>query len=130
LDGIASAMGTDDETTNEFTRDSFVPGIGRKNAFVAAAFAAPVGTRSDIIDSDRGFYVLEVTNRIAADETKLAEQSTSIRSQILLEKRQNLLTAWLDQLILDAEIVDFRSGKGVEWHPDTSQMTYGPGSGV
>ena len=130
LASIAAELGTVVETTGEFTRDSFVPGVGRKNAFVAAAFAYPVGRRSDIVESDRGFYVLEVMGRIAADDSLFAQQEASIRSQLLLEKRQNLITAWIDQMMLEADVVDYRSGKGIPWHPEVDQMTYGAGTGV
>lgn len=123
LEGIAKAMGASVDTTGEVTRESFVPGVGRKNAFVATAFALEVGKTSGIVESDRGFYVLQVSQKTPADEALFGQQKDEIRRQLLQEKRQLLVTAWLETLVANAEIVDFRSGQGVPWKPDASLFT-------
>jgi parvulin-like peptidyl-prolyl isomerase len=124
LASIARAMGASPDTTEEFTRESFVPGIGRRNAFVAAAFALPVGQRSEIIGSDRGFYVLEVLARTPADEAAFAEQRNQIRGELLMERRQTLVTAWMEELLVNAEIEDFRRGGKSVWKPDDADLVY------
>jgi len=124
LEGIARALGASVDTTAEFTRESFVPGIGRRNAFVAAAFALPPGETSGLVESDRGCYVLQVPERIAADEALLAEQRDDIRRELLVDKRQALVSAWIEGLIASADIVDFRGGEGVKWKPEPSQYMY------
>jgi peptidylprolyl isomerase/peptidyl-prolyl cis-trans isomerase D len=126
LAGIADALGGEVDTTIEFSREAFVPGVGRRNAFVATAFALGPDERSGLVESDRGFYVLKVVERIPADETQLAEQTPRLREQILREKRQLMIQGWLEELMTEAEIVDFRSGQGVPWSPDPSQLTYRP----
>ncbi len=124
LESIARAMGASVDTTGEFTRESFVRGVGVRNAFVATAFAQEVGNLSGLVESDRGYYALQVSERIPADETKLAEEASEIRRTILVEKREQLITTWIEELLAKAEIVDFRSGTGVPWKPDETLFQY------
>jgi parvulin-like peptidyl-prolyl isomerase len=124
LASIGRAMGAAPDTTQEFSRDSFVPGVGRRNAFVAAAFALPVGQRSEIIESDRGFYVLETLARVPADETVFAEQRNQIRGELLMERRQTVITAWMEELLVNAKIEDFRRGGKSVWKPDDADLVY------
>ena len=120
LEAIAKALSATVDTTGEITRDGFVMGVGRKNGFVAAAFALPPGKLSNVVESDRGYYVLQVTQKIPVDEALFAQQKDEIRRQLLQEKRQLLVTAWIETLVAQANIVDFRSGQSVPWKPDKS----------
>lgn len=129
LESIAAALGDEVRETIEFSRESFVPSIGRRNAFVAAAFSLEPGERSGIVDSDRGFYVMELVERFPVDEAAYAEQLPQLRQQILFEKRQTLITAWLESLILNADVVDYRAGgDGVQWTADPSSLQYSVGA--
>jgi parvulin-like peptidyl-prolyl isomerase len=82
------------------------------------------GQVSGLIESDRGYFVLELVERIPADETQLESQREDIKRQLLGEKRQTLLTAWFEQLYLNAEIIDYRSGNGVRWTPPSTDFSY------
>jgi hypothetical protein len=125
LEEIASALGGEVKTATSFTREGFVPSVGRRNAFVATAFRLPSGERSGLVDSDRGFYVLQVTERTPADEVQFAEQAEQLRGQMLNEKRQLLVTAWIEQLITQAKVTDYRNtADGVKWTPDPSMLVY------
>jgi parvulin-like peptidyl-prolyl isomerase len=97
-----------------------VPGVGRKNAFVAVAFTLEPGKLSNVVETDRGFYVLEVTQKIPVDEALFAQQKDELRRQLLQEKRQLLVTAWIETLVAEADVKDFRSGQSVAWKPDPS----------
>jgi hypothetical protein len=68
--------------------------------------------------------VLQVTERIPADETLLSEQAPEIRRSLLVEKREQLITTWIEQLLANAEITDFRSGSGVPWKPEEALFQY------
>jgi parvulin-like peptidyl-prolyl isomerase len=127
IGSVARALGAEPDTTGEFARESFVPGVGRRDAFVAAAFRLPVGQVSGIIESDRGFYVLEVLEKTPADEAAFVEQRDQIRGQLILEKRQEAILGWMEQLLRDAEIVDYRSGTARDWTPETDGFLYARG---
>jgi peptidyl-prolyl cis-trans isomerase D len=121
---IARALGANADTTAAFSRDSFVPRVGRRNAFVAAAFAMPPNALSPLVDSDNGFYVLEVLERIPADEADFVEQEETLRQTLLLRKRQTYFAAWLEEKIASADIVDYRQGKATPWKPSASVLVY------
>ncbi len=124
LESIAKALGGTVDTAAAFSRSSFVPGVGRKNEFVAAAFALSPGTLSKIVETDTGFAVLEVREKLPIDEAAFAAQEAQLRQQVLLEKRRNLVTSWLEDLVAKAEIIDLRSGTAVPWKPDGSAFRY------
>ena len=130
LAGIANAMGGSVDSAASFTRTMFVPNVGRKNAFVAAAFSLPPGQLSPVLDTDRGSYVLEVVEKIPVDESQLAAQEPQIQQTILMEKRRNVVTSWVEQLLANAEIVDMRGGSAVPWKPDPSAFRYSRPSGA
>jgi hypothetical protein len=115
------------DTTIEFSRESFVPGAGRRNAFVATAFQLEAGEVSDMIETDRGFFVMEVLERIPADESLFEEQREEIRRSILDRKRLALISGWIENLLLQAEVVDYRSGVAVPWTPDPELFQYAEG---
>ncbi|NNE43668.1 MAG: peptidyl-prolyl cis-trans isomerase, partial [Gemmatimonadetes bacterium] len=126
LPSIAEQLDAAVQSPGPFSRDSFVPGVGRRNGFVAAAFRLAEDERSGIVESDRGYYVLEVVKRIPADESLFAEQRDQLRGQILLEKRQTLITAWMEQLLRNAVVEDFRGGGESRWEPSDDAFLYAP----
>ncbi|MGH2571830.1 MAG: peptidylprolyl isomerase, partial [bacterium] len=121
---VARALGASVDTTSAFSRDTFVPGVGRRNAFVAAAFALPPNTVSPLVDSDRGFYVIESLERIPANEADFVEQEETLRQTLLMRKRQTYFAAWLEEKVASAQVVDFRQGKGASWKPGESLLVY------
>lgn len=125
LEAIANALGAPVDTTIEFSRDSFVPGVGRRNGFVANAFALAKDETSALVESDRGFYVMKVVDQIPADEATLVEQTDQIRQQLLVEKRQELISSWIENLLVNADVEDLRSGNAVPWQLDENLITYG-----
>ena len=124
LMAVGAALDVEIDSTAEFSRESFVPGVGRRNAVVAAAFSLDPGVPSGLLETDRGFYVVEVLERTPADIALLAEQEVQIRQQLLVEKRQRLISAWLEHLMIEAEIIDYRTGRGEEWAPDAETLQY------
>jgi hypothetical protein len=68
--------------------------------------------------------------RIPADESQLAAQEPQIQQAILMEKRRNVVTSWVEQLLANAEIVDMRGGSAVPWKPDPSAFRYSRPSGA
>ncbi|MFN8177336.1 MAG: peptidylprolyl isomerase [bacterium] len=123
LAGVAKALGAPIDSTVDFTRESFIPGIGRRNGFVVAAFSLEPGKTSGLVDGDRAFYVLQVTQRTAPPDSLYAQQKDEVRRQLLMDKRQLLITAWIENLLATAKVVDFRSGQAVPWKPDRTLFT-------
>ncbi len=96
------------QRTGVFTPGGAIPGIGRDQNFVGAVSALPVGKISDPVVGARGVFLIQTVSRSEFDSTAFASQKETLRTQILQDKRNKFLTAWLDKLKEDATIEDDR----------------------
>ncbi len=110
LEEAAEERGYTVRETNLFSRRDYVPGVGRGNAFVGAAFGLRTGETSGVIatESPERFYVLRVEEKVAADQAAFVEAQEQIRGQLLQRERAELFTGWLEGLMATANIEDFR----------------------
>ena len=108
LEDLASALGTDVQTAESFGRNDFVPGLGRHNSAIGAAFGLPVGSRSGLLTTTTDAYVIQVTDRVPADSTAWAGQKEAQRIYVSQQMAQARLSEWLDALRANADIVDQR----------------------
>ena len=108
LQQLAAALGTEVQTAESFGRNDFVPGIGRHNSAIGAAFGLPVGTRSGLLTTSTDAFVIQVTERIPADSAAWAGQKEAQRIYVSQQMAQARLSEWLDALRANADIVDQR----------------------
>ena len=94
--------------TNSFARPTFVPGMGRLNAAVGAAFSLPIGRISEPIVTDDGVFVMRVERRHEASREEWEQQKDVQRQQTLNALRQNRLRNFLDGLRERADVDDRR----------------------
>jgi parvulin-like peptidyl-prolyl isomerase len=85
-----------------------VPGLGRFNAAVGAAFTLPVGSISQPIVTDQGAFVLRVDRRIEADSAVWAAQKDTQRTQAIQAIQQLRVRTFLSELRKSAKIDDRR----------------------
>jgi peptidyl-prolyl cis-trans isomerase D len=95
-------------TASNFTASGTIPGIGRDFAFAQAALQAEVNTISNPVKSNRGSYLLKVTERSEIDSTMFSIQKTSLRDNLLSQKRNRVFTDWIAGLKDEADIEDTR----------------------
>jgi peptidyl-prolyl cis-trans isomerase D len=105
---VASEMGLEARTAGPFSRNDFVPGLGRQNAVVGAAFGLPIGEVSGVIGTDTNQYVIEVLARTPADSTAWTAQLPQQRAQAVAAAQQQRLTEWVEALRASARVVDRR----------------------
>ena len=91
-----------------FSAGTFIPGIGRDNNFVGAVSALKQGEISKPFEGQRGIYLVQLTERTGFDTTAFLGQHDLLRTQILNEKKNRVLTNWTDELKKSADIVDNR----------------------
>ena len=91
-----------------FGRAAAVPGIGRLNEAVGAAFGLPVGAVSAPIKTDDGVYVLRVDRRMNADRAAWEAQKEAQRSEVIQQLREQRVRQFLANLRQSAEIDDNR----------------------
>src|SRR5262249_50312963 len=60
-------------------------------AFLRAAFALPVGQVSDVVQTDYGLHLIQVTERKPGKETKFADLKEAAREFCAEELRQQIL---------------------------------------
>jgi peptidyl-prolyl cis-trans isomerase D len=86
-----------------------VPGAGREPEVIGAAFGAPVDSLAGPVAGETAVYVIEVTERNMADPSEITPSDrTAIRSRLEQEKGTVFGEVWVEQLINEASINDYR----------------------
>ena len=91
-----------------FSRDDFVQGVGRRNAFTGVAFRLETGTTSGVVATDRGAYVLQLLEKEPIDEVEFKAEVPKLVERLRAEKQNEVLAAWFSDLKEQAEIIDNR----------------------
>lgn len=108
LSNIAADLELEVRTAGPFSRNDFVPGVGRQNAAIGAAFGTPLGEVSGVVSTPANTFVIEVTSRTAADSTAWLGQALLQRESVVTMVRQQRLQEWIVALRAAATIVDRR----------------------
>jgi parvulin-like peptidyl-prolyl isomerase len=108
LDAAAQSRNLKVTTSEPFTRGGFVPGLGRLNEAIGAAFSLPVGAVSSPIRTSDAVVVLRVDRRVDADRATWEAQKATQRQQLMQGLRQQRIQAFLQQLRADAKVDDRR----------------------
>jgi len=108
MDAAAQSRNLKVTASEPFTRGGFVPGLGRLNEAIGAAFSLPVGTVSSPIRTSDGVVVIRVDRRADADHAVWEAQKATQRQQLMQGLRQQRIQAFLQQLRADAKIDDRR----------------------
>ena len=98
-------------TAESITRRQFVPGIGRDNEVIAAAFAIPENTISRPVLSDNGVYIVRTTERNLVRMSADAPEISFIRNQLKNEASRNAYQDWFEaqkrQMNITENVRDF-----------------------
>jgi peptidyl-prolyl cis-trans isomerase D len=108
MPNVADELELEVRTAGPFARADFVPGIGRQNAAIGAAFGIQPGQVTDAVSSPTNTFVIEVLNRIPADSTTWLAQAAQQRQAAVAVIQQQRLQEWIAALRAAARIVDRR----------------------
>jgi peptidyl-prolyl cis-trans isomerase D len=108
LEAAAQAQNLKVTTSDAFTRGGFVPGMGRLNEAIGAAFSLPIGAVSNPVRTEDGVVVLRVDRRVDADRAEWEKQKVTQRQGLMQGLRQQRIQAFLQQLRSDAKVDDRR----------------------
>jgi len=108
LAAFAAAIGYELHSPPAFSRSTGLPQVGRANAFVGAAFGLPVGAKSQLIEVDNEFYLLEVIERTEAQTEDLETARETFSAQMRNIMMQSLFTRFNQELFEKTEIEDLR----------------------
>ncbi len=105
-------------TTDAFAEDEVISGIGRANAFAAAAFGAEVGESVGPVQIPRGWVVLKVAEIEAAHVPELADVESDVRAAVIEDQQVELAKAALEagrtRLLAGTSFDDVAGDLGVE----------------
>ncbi len=108
LNSLTSDSKVQVQTTGEFALGGGIPTVGREFAFTGAVRNAEAGKILPPVEGTRGFYVIKVLAKTPFDSAAFSVQKNMLAAQILQEKKQRSITAWLDKLKEKADITDNR----------------------
>ena len=94
--------------SESFGRSTFVPGLGRLNAAIGAAFALPIGAISEPIVTDEGVFVLRVDRRTEASRDAFEAQKATQRANAIRVLQEARLREFMEGLREQADIEDRR----------------------
>jgi parvulin-like peptidyl-prolyl isomerase len=106
---VAAALGMEVRTAGPFTRNDFVPGLGRQNAAVGAAFALQPGQVSDAVATPANVFIIQQLSRSPADSLAWSAQRDEQRRGLMAQMQQQRLQEWIAALRASAKIVDRRA---------------------
>lgn len=105
---VAAALGLEVRPAGPFTRNDFVPGMGRQNAAIGAAFALQPGQVSDAVATPANVFIIQGVGRTPADSLAWAAQKDEQRRGMMSVLQQQRLQEWIEALRAAAKIVDRR----------------------
>ena len=108
LEQAAQQMGLAVQRSPMFTRTGLVPGLGRLNEAIGAAFALPVGAVSEPVATDDGIFILRVERRVNADRAAWEAQKQMQRAQLTEQLRRQRIEEFVANLRRSADVEDRR----------------------
>ncbi|RMH22627.1 MAG: hypothetical protein D6701_01210 [Gemmatimonadetes bacterium] len=109
MENVAAEAGLEIRSAGPFTRGDFVPGLGRLNAAIGAAFGLNEGEVSDPVQANNNVFILQQTAYVPADSAAWEAQKDEQRARLMASLQQARLQAWLEGLRDAADIVDRRA---------------------
>ncbi len=125
LPNVAASHGLEVRSAGPFSRNDFVPGLGRYNAAIGAAFGLEVGEVSEVVSTPLNTFLIELLSRTPADRDAWEAQKAQQREQATQLLRQQRLESWLAGLRETATVRDRRNEVLVD--PDEQPLRQ-PGS--
>ena len=108
IENVAARFGVELRDAGPFTRQDFVPALGRQNAAVGAAFGLNEGEVSSVVKANNNVLLIELMAYTPADTIAWDQQVVSQRLAVTRSLRQTRLEEWLQGVRAAATIVDLR----------------------
>jgi peptidyl-prolyl cis-trans isomerase D len=92
--------------TEEFSKISYISGIGQSREFAQAAFALEPGETSDLIRVPNGYSILSLKSIVPIDQEKFAQEKEEFAKKLLARKKDIFYKIWLTNLKKKANLVN------------------------
>ncbi len=97
------------QTSNLFSRVDFVPGIGKANEVIAAAFVVDTNKISGPFKGDNSYYFIKVIQREIASDADLIKNKEKEQNELTMYMRNIVYQKWYEYIRKQYDIKDFRS---------------------
>jgi len=98
--------------TEPFEQGGLVPGIGLAKSFSDTAFALGVGQPSDLVETDRGIYLLEPIERLEPAVPALAEVRARVEADVKRARAETAARERAERLLARAKEVGLEKAAG------------------
>ena len=96
------------KNTGRFNSETSIPLIGKNNAFIQNAIYAEPNVVLEPVKAGTGYFLIKVISKSPFDSTAYSMQSSTIRNNIIQQKKNTVVSQWLSALKEKSEIVDNR----------------------
>ena len=76
---------------------------------LGAASALSDNQKSEPIETEKGYYLAEVTERIVPDSERFASESAALAGNLMESKQRRIVDAWMAGLRRKANVSDYRN---------------------
>jgi len=91
--------------TGEFKRGEYISGLGNlDDQQMQMLFSLQSGEISPVMDTQQGFAIFKITEKINIDKQEFERYKDVLRSQLLQVRQQELFNAWVDRVKKDINI--------------------------
>jgi peptidyl-prolyl cis-trans isomerase D len=108
LDQLGAQFGVSPEQAGPFSRGEFVPGLGRVNAAIGAAFGLQPGATSPLIEAEQRLFIIRSIARQEPNRAEWQAQVEEQRNRVLQAMAESRWSQYMLALREDAAIVDNR----------------------
>ncbi|MCG8564405.1 MAG: SurA N-terminal domain-containing protein [Desulfobacterales bacterium] len=100
LVALAKAQGLNLETSNSFTRNQSIQGIGDSQALVTAAFELtqekPVYAKA--LETTQGYYIIKFKGQEVPADSEIAKSLEQVKSRLIAMKQRQYYQSWIEEL--------------------------------
>lgn len=107
FDKIAKGYGLKSDSTLVFRYGSYIGGIGASDNFFTAAAGLKEDAISGLIETPAGFYIIKLKSKIPVDEKKFREEEPGFAKKLLLQKKEEYFSRFLEDLKRKALITGY-----------------------
>ncbi|MBI5145551.1 MAG: peptidyl-prolyl cis-trans isomerase, partial [Candidatus Omnitrophica bacterium] len=91
-------LGLKSSTTQLLKYGSYIEGVGVADTFFNAAQNLQENNFSEVINMPSGYYIIKVKEKIPVDEKKFSAEKTTFAQQLLMQKKQEYFSGFLEDL--------------------------------
>jgi peptidyl-prolyl cis-trans isomerase D len=104
FDKVAKACGLKSDSTGLFKYGSYIEGIGASDVFFSNAQSLEADSFSGVIETPTGLYIIKLKSKTPIDEKKFLEEKPEFAKKLLVQKKDEYFTKFLEELRTKAQL--------------------------